>query len=260
MSNHRQHAGLVKFESREGAFQPRVHMTGFRNVVSSGVQRGKAGLLQPLSCGTRSVICGSFMFCAALSQSAHAQQGSYTRVELPQHLSIEVPSHWKVLPRASRANVAAAGRAMMESAEQDASTGKKETLLAVNATPEPSGAMVRVSVTRPPEYSQEDLKAATTSDLKELEVELSQVYRKLEAAGGPTVIQMHPVRLETVAGRRALSISYRRTSAAGPSPWQVVQYKVPLSDRLVEVTLSYRESDAALWRPILEKVKRSLRL
>ena len=87
-----------------------------------------------------------------------------------------------------------------------------------------------------------------------------QLYRKLETAGGPRVLQMQPVQLETIAGRRALSISYRRTSATGSSPWQVVQYKIPLPDRLIELTLSYRESDAVVWRPILEKVKRSMQL
>jgi hypothetical protein len=197
------------------------------------------------------------LLCSALFQPAQAQQGSYTRINFPQRLSIEVPSHWKVLSQANRSNLAAAGSAMTESAGQEGSTGKKETLLAVNS-PDPTGAMVRLSVTIPPEYSQADLASATPSDLKEMEDELLKRYRKLEGSGGPKVIQMQPARFETIGGRRALAISYRRLSPAGPSPWQVVQYKIPLSDRLIELTLSHRESDAVVWRPILEKVKRSM--
>ena len=75
----------------------------------------------------------SFLVCAVLLQSAQAQQGLYIRVELPERLSIEVPTHWKVLSQASRSNLAAAASAMMESAGQDPSTGRKKTLLSVNA-------------------------------------------------------------------------------------------------------------------------------
>lgn len=38
-----------------------------------------------------------------------------------------------------------------------ASSGRKETLLTANAMPEPMGAIVRIGVTRPPDYTQEDL-------------------------------------------------------------------------------------------------------
>lgn len=198
------------------------------------------------------------LLCSALLQPAQAQQGSYTRIDLPQRLSIEVPSDWNVLSQANRANSAAAASAMMESAGQKGSTGRKETLLAVKS-PDPTGAMVRLGVTIPADYSQADLASATPSDLKEMEAELLKQYRKLEASGGPKVIQMQAARLETISGRRALVISYRRTSPAGPSPWQVVQYKIPVADRLIELTLSHRESDAAVWQPVLEKVKRSMR-
>jgi hypothetical protein len=197
------------------------------------------------------------LLCSVLFQPAQAQQGSYSRINLPQRLSIEVPSDWKVLSQANRSNLAAVASAVMESAGQGGSTGKKETLLAVNS-PDPAGAVLRLSVTIPPEYSQADLASATPSDLKEMEDALLKQYRKLEGSGGPKVIQMQPVRFETFGGRRALVISYRRSSPAGPSPWQVVQYSIPLPDRLIQLTLSHRESDAVVWQPVLEKVKRSM--
>ena len=224
---------------------------------------GAAGVACPKwVCGSDSPVTAIptlHLLCSASLQTAQAQQGSYTRINFPQRMSIEVPSDWKVLAQANPSKLAAAGSATMKSTGQEGSTGKKETLLAVNS-PDPTGAMVRLSVTIPPEYSQADLASATPSDLKELEDQLLKQYRKLEGSGGPKVIQMQPARLETIGGRRALAISYRRSSPAGPSPWQVVQYSIPLSDRLIQLTLSHRESDAVVWRPILEKVKRSLQL
>ena len=161
------------------------------------------------------------------------------------------------MSQATRSNLAAAGSAAMESAGRGSSAGKKETLLAASS-PDPAGAMVRLGVTVPPDFSQADLASATPSDLKEMEDALLKQYRKLEGSGGPTIIEMQRARFETMGGRRALVISYRRSSLAGPSPWQVVQYKIPLSDRLIELTLSHQESGAEVWRPVLEKIKRSM--
>jgi hypothetical protein len=207
----------------------------------------------------RALVLLSFgwLLCAAWLQPAQAQHGSYTRIDFPQRLAIEVPSDWKVLSQVKRSNLAAAGNATMERAGQEGSTGKKETLLAASS-PDPGGAMVRLGVTIPAEFSQADLASATASDLKQMEDELLKQYRKLESSGGPKVIQMQPARFETLGGHRALVISYRRASPAGPSPWQVVQYKIPVADRLIELTLSHRESDAVVWRPVLERIRRSM--
>jgi hypothetical protein len=210
------------------------------------------------SAGRTRLAFALMLACVLLFEPAHAQQGSYTRIPLAHGLSVEVPSHWVVLSQANRSNLAAAGSAMMESVDQAPSTAKKETLLAVNALPDPTGAMVRLSVSTPPEYSQDDLATATASDLKEMEAGLLGLFRRLESAGGPKVIQMQSVRIETIRGLRALVMPYRRLSPTGPSPWQVVQYKIPMGNHLIELTLSHRESDAIVWRPILEKVKRSL--
>lgn len=174
-------------------------------------------------------------------------------------MSIDVPAHWVVLSEANRSNVAAAGRALTELAGVDGAPSGKETLLAVNAIPAPTGAMIRVSVTKPPDYSEEELSAMTAQELKEVEAEVLTGFKKMESSGGPRIIELYPVRIETLNGKKALVLSYRRHSTVSASPWRVTQYKVPLPDRLVELTLSHRESDAQLWRPILEKVKLSLR-
>jgi hypothetical protein len=192
------------------------------------------------------------------AQARQAPPDSYTRIDFPRRLSIEVPSDWKVSSPADRSTPAAAGSAMTASAGgPKGATGQKETLLTANS-PDPVGAAVRLSVTVFPAGHRDDIASATPSDLKAMTDELLKQYRKLEASGGPQVIEMQPARLETIGGRRALVVSYRRASRAGPSPWQVVQYKIPLPDRLIELTLSHQESDAAVWRPVLEKVRRSL--
>lgn len=162
-----------------------------------------------------------------------------------------------ILDQATRSNLRASRKAITDNAGIDGPSSRKESLLAVNATPDPPGATIRVSVS-PAEYSQADLAAITKADLMDIGVELQATLKKTESSGGPKLIQMHPVRVDTVNGYRALVFSYTRQGVIGPSPWQVNQYKIPLPDRLLEITLSYRESDAIVWRPIIEKVSRSV--
>jgi hypothetical protein len=190
--------------------------------------------------------------------SAFGQGNEFHRIQLSYGISIEIPSHWTVLSQATRNNLGAAGAAVMSNSGIGDSGAQKDRLLAVNATPEPTGAMVRVSVTSPPDYSQADLAAATAADLKALDVEVQKMYKQLETAGGPKLIESQPIRIESVNGKLALILPYVRAGVNGPSPWQVTQYKIPVGNRMIELTLSQRQSDSIVWRPILERVKRSM--
>jgi hypothetical protein len=203
------------------------------------------------------------LFCAfvafvLLADSAFAQDTSFRRVQLAYGISLDVPSHWTVLSQDNRRNLRAAGQAMTDNAGIEGPSGRKESLLAVNAAPNPTGAMIRVSVTSPPEHTQADLAGATPADLKEVGSEMLNMFKKLEASGGPKIIEMQPVRIEKFKNYRVLVIPYVRAGINEPSPWQVMQYKIPVSNRLIEITLSHMQSDAIVWPPILERVKRSV--
>ncbi|MGH2359076.1 MAG: hypothetical protein ACRDGM_00815 [bacterium] len=190
--------------------------------------------------------------------SAIAQDSSFQRVQLPHKISLEIPAHWKVLSAETRKNLAAAGEAITGGAGVEVPSGK-ESLLAVNATPDPPGAMIRVSVISPPEYTQADLAAVTPAELKDAEEKLLNLFKKIEAAGGPKILEVQRFRIERLNNHLSLVMPYIRASAQSSSPWQAVQYKIPVSGRLIELTLSNRQSDAIVWKPILERVKRSLR-
>ena len=195
----------------------------------------------------------------AQSLPIHARDDAYRLVQLEHGISIEIPAHWTVLQDDTRKNLAASSQAMLENAGIDEGvTGQKKGLLAANATPSPTGAMIRVSVTTPPDFTQSDLAKATTSELKEVEQELINLFRRMEASGGPSIVKMLPVKIEPFNNQRAMVIRYIRKSPNGPSHWQVTQYKIPTKNRLVELTLSSRQSDAVVWNPILERVKRSI--
>lgn len=203
------------------------------------------------------------LFClviasALFGHSAFAKETSFRRIDLAYGISLEIPSHWTAFSQETRKNISTAGEAMTNNAGIEGPSGRKENLLAVNAVPNPTGAMIRVSVTSPPDYTQADLAAATLRELEELRTEMKDLFEKLEASGGPKVIEMQPVRIERFSNYYGLVMPYIRAGIDGRSTWQVTQYKIPVSNRLIEITLSHRQSEAVMWRPILERVKRSV--
>lgn len=190
---------------------------------------------------------------------AFAKDDAYKRVSLEHGISIEIPAHWTILSTDTRNNLAASSQAMMKNADIEDDIGEKKGLLAVNATPKPAGAMIRVSVVMPPYLTQSDLASATPHELKEAEQGMLDVAKKIEASGGPAIINMQPVQIESFSNiYRALVFRYERKGVNVPSPWQVAQYKIPVENKIIELTLSYRQSDAVIWKPILERVKRSI--
>jgi len=194
-----------------------------------------------------------------LSHPIFAQEDSFRRLQLSYGISVDVPSHWTILSLDSRKNFRTFSQTIIENAGMELANGRKESLLAINATPNPPGAMIRVSITYPADYTQSDLAVSTSKDLKEVETEMLNAFRQLESSGGPKIIETLPVRIEQINGLHALTIPYVRRSENGPSLWQVTQYKIPVSNHLIEITLSHRQSDAVMWRPILDRVKRSIK-
>ncbi len=191
--------------------------------------------------------------------SVSAQDTPFQRVQLAYGISVEIPGHWQVLSQENRQNLRAASEAITKNAGIDGASGKKQNLLAVNATPDPPGSMIRVSVTTPPEYTQADLATATVAELNQMRTQLAAIYKELEASGGPKILDVQTPRIERINNKLALVIGYTRADFFGPSPWQVTQYRVPANNQTIEMTLSYRQVDAVIWKPILENVKRSIR-
>lgn len=196
---------------------------------------------------------------ALLSLGARASDSAFKRISLPHGISLEIPAHWTVLSQATTSNLKAFEEATTEAAGIRDPGRKKVSLLALNSTPTPTGAIVRVSVSTPPDFTLDELRNTKQAELNEMAGEMARLFRQLETTGGPKVLQTFPARSEMLGSRLALVIPYRRASQFGPSPWYVTQYKVPFQDHLVEITLSYRESDAPMWKPILQKVRQSIR-
>ncbi len=216
----------------------------------------------------RKSVTGSFfigyLYClfavfTLVGHSAFAQDPTFLKVELAYGISLDIPSHWTVLSQDTQRNLRATSDAMVNNTGLEGLSGRKKSLLAVNATPDPSGATIRVSVTSQPDYTQADLAVATPAELKDASSELERIFKKLEVVGGPKIIEVKPAHIEKFNNYLALVMPYVRAGINETSSWQVTQYKIPVNNRLIEITFSHRQSEASLWLPTLERVRLSVR-
>lgn len=200
-----------------------------------------------------------FLLLTFFASSARAQETPRRRIALEHGLSLEVPAQWSVQPPETRKELDATREALTEKAEIEKPRGKKEELLVANSTPAPAGAMIRLNASSPVRFTQADFAATGPEGLNALRSELLVTFKKLEAAGGPKVRDVQIPRIERINDHLAVCIVYLRDGAPGMPAWEVTQYKIPVAGRLIELTVSHRQTEAAEWKPVLEQVKRSLR-
>ena len=202
-------------------------------------------------------------FCVLLvvASTVLAKETAFRHLELSGGISLDVPTHWHILSLQTKKNIVAASEAILSNSGIKEKTDNHQKLLAVNATPSPTGAMISVAISSPSDFSQADLINSTESDLKSFELNSLNEFKASESFGGPTIIKMLPARIDIVNKRHALVLSYIRKGVNNPEiPWKVELYKIPDSTRLIDISLSYRlSSDSVAWKPILERVKRSVR-
>lgn len=195
-----------------------------------------------------------------MAKAAIAGDANYQRLTLQEGISIEVPSHWLVHSDAEKKNFAAAGEGSSRAAGIDYDTTEnKSRLLAVSALPTPSGAKIRVNVIRPLTFSGADLRAATAQDMKDIKTDFSSEMAKSMTAMGAKLLSVETPRIESINDSTAILFEYRRSDLRGSSPWTVRLYRIPVRDKLIELMMSFRESDAAIFKPIIEHTRRSLR-
>lgn len=176
--------------------------------------------------------------------------------ELPEGVKIETPEHWKVLSKDMRKNIRAATEAMAE--HGNVPLRKTTNVLHVNATPDPTGAIVRVTIGPPSQHLAASVRGLSHSDLVELQHKFETQLIAVQNLGGPELLESYLPQIELISGIPSVAWSYRRRSITGQGTWHVTQYKVPTPSMLLELTISYRETDSAIWRPILNKVRQSV--
>lgn len=205
----------------------------------------------------RAILATLLVVCAVAPAATTAD---FRQMQLAYGIDVDIPSHWHIISAQSRKNLALMSESMLNATGLEGDADTTDALLAVNATPAPTGAMIRVSYAHAADITEADIESMTRTDFEYLRRLMVQNMKRMEAHGGPHILDVAMPRMVTIDGRSSLLIPYRRSSPVDGRPWQVMMYQVPDGSATVRFTLSYREHDQAIWKPIIEHVRQSFSL
>lgn len=193
-----------------------------------------------------------------------AQQSQFHNIIVNDKVSISIPKHWHVRDINERKNIAAAAESITENTNNKNKQMHVSALSAVS-TPPPVGAIIRVSFINTEELTQDTINKRIRQSKGNVINEVSSGFKEeidsLKSSLESQQLSMlgkEKIGIDKIDNLTAFTFSYRRTSKIGQSPFAVTQYHIPMGTEKILITLSYRESDEILFKPILEKVKRSI--
>lgn len=189
------------------------------------------------------------VFCTvtAVTVAAVSEASAFKPMTLPTGISVEVPAQWSVQSPEKSPDFSGADAA-----------NKRATLLTGFSVPK--GALLRISLRPTSRLTAARLGQLKPDSLAALNDAFFQRMKTGEKEGSPQVISMREPAVVSVSGHPALRLGYLRAGVSDAQEnWEVVQLQVPLADRTVHVTMSWRADHDATWRPMMERVAGSLR-
>lgn len=117
-------------------------------------------------------------------------------------------------------------------------------------------AALRVDSSTPPFFTPSQMSSLTSNDISEFDRELRLGLEKTLPLQGNKLMEFFETRIETVSSYPALVSEYRRTGPKGPVRVQI--YQLATENQELRINLSYRESEAAVWKPVIAKIRQSI--
>jgi hypothetical protein len=190
-------------------------------------------------------------------QSVTERPSNFVPLKLPRGVEVEIPKGWWLLGNDLLRLIATSVEAAMDLSDVALPAGEKKiNLIAANSMPPSTYAALRIDSITPPSVKRAEYDAITAAELAELQQQMKQTLLKLLPMQGNTLLGDVVVRLEQFSGHPAVIFEYRRTGPQGPVWVQLNQ--VFTDQQEVTINLSYRDAEAALWKPVMAKIRKSI--
>ncbi len=204
------------------------------------------------------LILGYLSLLAPLaSQTAEAQSPSnFVPIKLPRGIDLQIPKGWWLLGADYNQAIQASAEAAMDLSGIGLPRGRETNLIAANSMPRSTYAAVRVDSTIPPSVASSAFTSITATDVRELQTDMRQNLEKILPLQGNQLIEFFGSRIEKISGYPAIVTEYRRTGPKGSVFVQINQ--IFTANQEIRINLSYRESEVALWKPVMGKIRQSI--
>lgn len=191
-----------------------------------------------------------------LSSAVAGNVSNFVPVKLPRGIELQIPKGWWVLGADYNRLIQTSAEAVMDLSGIGLQDGQETNLIAANSMPRTTYAAVRVDSTIPPSVAPSELASISAADVREIQTEMRSNLQKFLPLQGNQLIEFLGSRIEKISGHPAIVTEYRRTGPKGPVFVQINQ--IFTSSQEIRVNLSYRESEVALWKPVVGKIRQSI--
>ena len=190
---------------------------------------------------------------SAPDQATYAQSpSSYVDVKLPRGIELQIPEGWWVIG----ADLNRAIETMIDRSADlrglEPMRARTTNLITANSMPRSTYASVRVDSIIPPSISPSEATSMRGADMREHENLLGQFLQ----ADGYELLDFPSSRIEKISDHPVLITEYRRSGPKGPVLVQINQIFTPGQE--ISFCLSYRESERALWKSAVDKIRKSI--
>jgi len=185
-----------------------------------------------------------------------AEASNFVVVKLSRGVELQLPKGWWVLSEQQNQVIDMAAEAAIDISEIEVVAGAEVNLITAASMPRTTYAAVRVDSIIPVSSSPSHISNLTSSDMHSVEAEIQSNLQKLLPFQGNYLLTFSGVRRVTVSGHPTLITEYRRSGSKGPVLVSIVQVFTPNQD--VRISFSYRESEQAIWKSIIEKIYKSI--
>lgn len=187
--------------------------------------------------------------------SISSEDSKFTKLKLPLGVSVDVPKNWRILEGDLNSTIETTAEAVMSLSGVELPKGKKVNLFRANSVSQTTYAGIAINATDS-ELAPNELMIASEEEIRELSPLMHEMMQQALAAQNLKVIEFYGVRREFVGKHPALIIEYKRS---GPQGAVIVQMtRLFLGEKEISLNLSYRESEAQIWKPIIQYIRRSL--
>ena len=197
------------------------------------------------------------LLCIA-SSTSYGQGSSFAKLDFGGDIFIEVPRNWTYLDGNLKNHLNAAGEAVARLAGITPNPGENVILVAGNAftsfrTP---SATLRVSVRQGEAPSQSDVREMGSVPEAELSRMLAPVMEETRRAmiGIEGVKNATPIGARVVSNKSLSCMFFEFETEASDGPKISQTYVCPMASRTVKLGTSYRQSEAAMFRPVTQYV------
>jgi hypothetical protein len=210
-----------------------------------------------------SIIVGFFILATPvwlhLLPSASAAN-NFVLVRLPNSVQVEIPRNWELLSSNRRVTLDSAVQSRNESAGLfDASS---DLQFAANHYDDAgkNDALVNVRYYPDIKITQQDARASGQSDVQEIDATIRDVMTKSAQVSGFSLLAWFGTKIQTINGITAFVTEYKRSPAKDNGNFRVRLVRVFNGAKSFTLTISYRDDQEYLLRPICDRVISSLRI